>query len=259
MSCYKTVLVTGASAGFGYSISKLLSAQNLNVIALARREDKLLELAKDNPRIRPLVYDVSHDEDIAAKLRELPPPFNEVDVLVNNAGLALGQDKSQNASLEDWDTMVNTNIRGLLHITHALLPDMVKRNKGYIINIGSTAGSWPYEGGNVYGATKAFVEQFSRNLRTDLKGTALKVSVIKPGLCQDTEFSYTRFKGDEKKVEAVYKDTEAISPEDIADMVLYLVNTPPHLNINALEMMPVCQTFGGLSVTRNLDLEEHKD
>ncbi len=257
MVLYKTALVTGASAGFGYSICELLASKGLHVIAVARRKDKLAELAKKNPLIMPLVYDVTSNENIITKIEKLAPPFNQVDVLINNAGLALGQDKSQHALIEDWDTMVETNIKGLLHVTHALLPNMVKRNKGYVINIGSTAGTWPYEGGNVYGATKAFVEQFSRNLRTDLKGTAVKISVIKPGLCQDTEFSYTRFKGDAKKVFDVYKDTEAISPHDIADMVLYLISTPPHLNINSVEMMPVCQTYGGLSVTRNLDLKEH--
>ena len=141
-------------------------------------------------------------------------------------------------------------------MTNAILPNMIKRNCGYIINLGSTAGNWPYSGGNVYGATKAFVEQFSRNLRCDTAGSAVKVTVIKPGLCQDTEFSYVRLNNDKEKVLSIYDKTESILPEDIANTVLWLLNTPAHLNINTMEMMPVCQTFGGLSVTRNLDLEK---
>ncbi len=259
MQNYETVLVTGASAGFGYSICELLSKEGFHVIALARRKEKLETLALNTPKIMPLPFDVTQNENILDHISKLPSPFNHVDVLINNAGLALGQDRSQNCSLNDWHTMVNTNINGVLNLTHDLLPDMLKRNLGYIINLGSTAGAWPYQGGNVYGATKAFIEQFSRNLRTDVAGSAVKVSVIKPGLCQDTEFSYTRFSGDEKKVEAVYKDTQAIKPDDIAKIILYLLNTPAYLNINAIEMMPVCQTYGGLSVTRNVNLTPNKD
>lgn len=257
MALYKTVLVTGASAGFGFAICEKLASQGYKVIATARRQDKLDALAnKYEGQIFPLKLDVTDTEAVDSILDKLPDEFKNIDVLVNNAGLALGQDKAFTCSLKDWHTMVNTNIKGLLNITHKLLPLMVKKNKGYIINLGSTAGAWPYTGGNVYGGTKAFVEQFSRNLRCDLAGTALKVTVIKPGLCSNTEFSNVRFKGDNEKVAAVYKDVEAILPEDIANTVDYLLSTPAHMNINELEIMPVCQTFGGLSVTRNLDLDE---
>ncbi|MGN0893736.1 MAG: SDR family NAD(P)-dependent oxidoreductase [Succinivibrio sp.] len=254
---YKTVLVTGASAGFGYAICDLLASEGYKVIACARREDKLKDLAlKHSGFVFPLKLDVTDKQSVATLLERIPQSFKPIDVLVNNAGLALGQDKAFNCLTSDWQQMVDTNITGLLNVTHAILPSMVERNLGYIINLGSTAGRWPYTGGNVYGGTKAFVEQFSNNLRTDLAGTALKVTVIKPGLCSDTEFSNVRFKGDSAKVAAVYKDTEAILPVDIADTVLYLIRTPARLNINEMEMMPVCQTFGGLSVTRNLDLNE---
>lgn len=259
MSNYKTALVTGASAGFGFEIAKALAESGFKVIAAARREDKLQKLAKINPEnIYPVFMDVTDEESVARALNTLPEELREIDILINNAGLALGTDPAVHCSLDDWKVMVDTNITGLLCVTKAVLDGMVKRNKGYIINLGSTAGAWPYRGGNVYGGTKAFVEQFTRNLRTDLQGTALKVSVIKPGLCSDTEFSNVRFKGDDAKAASVYIGTESIKPEDIANMVMYLVNTPAHLNINEVEMMPVCQTYGGLSVVRNLDLNEIK-
>lgn len=256
MRSYKTVLITGASAGFGKAISKLLAQQGYKVIAAARRIDKLQTLAAEcGANVYPLELDVCSESSVASLFDRLPENLRCIDVLVNNAGLALGQDKAQDCDFSDWQTMVDTNITGLLRLTHKILPQMVKRNLGYIINLGSTAGSWPYTGGNVYGGTKAFVAQFSRNLRTDLADTAVKVTVIRPGLCSNTEFSNVRFKGDESKAEAVYKDTEAILPEDIADTVLWLLNGPAHLNINDIEMMPVCQSFGGLSVKRNLNLK----
>lgn len=256
MRNYQTVLVTGASAGFGAAICKLLATHGYKVIAAARRLDKLKALACENSNIYPLKLDVSSEISVSEIFKRLPEELHAIDVLVNNAGLALGQDKVQNCDFKDWQTMVNTNITGLLNITHKLVPSMLKRNCGYIINLGSTAGSWPYTGGNVYGGTKAFVEQFTRNLRTDFAGSALKATVIKPGLCSHTEFSNVRFKGDDAKVEAVYKDTAAILPEDIANTVLWLLEGPAHLNINEIEMMPVCQCYGGLSVSRKLDLEK---
>ena len=256
MALYKCALVTGASAGFGAAISRKLADSGYTVIACARRENKLLELASHNKNIIPLVLDVTDSGKMSEKLGSLNE-IKKVDVLINNAGLALGQDIATECKLNEWDTMVDTNVRGLLHITHYFLPQFVSHNHGYIINIGSTAGSWPYRGGNVYGGSKAFVDQFSKNLRVDLAGTAVKVTLIKPGLCGGTEFSEVRFHNDFRKVEAVYDKTESISAEDIADTISYLLNTPAHLNINEMEMMPVCQTYGGLSVTRSLDLKEH--
>lgn len=256
MSLYKTVLVTGASAGFGYAIAELLAKNGYKVVACARRADKLKALATLSSDIYPFELDVTDEKSVETILSKLPAEFQKIDVLVNNAGLALSQDKAFDCKVDEWKTMVDTNINGLLYMTHALLPQMVKRNHGYIINIGSTAGCWPYTGGNVYGGTKAFVEQFSRNLRTDLKETAVKVTVLKPGLCGNTEFSNVRFHGDNAKAESVYTDTRSIGPEDIANTVLWLLSTPAHMNVNDMEIMPVCQTYGGLAVTRKLNLNE---
>lgn len=255
MSLYKVVLVTGASAGFGYAIAKTLAESGYKVIAAARRLDRLEELASTSKgNIYPLALDVTDENSVSSALKSLPDELQKIDVLVNNAGLALGTESADKCLIEDWKVMIDTNVLGLVSVTRAVIEGMIKRNRGYIINLGSTAGAWPYRGGNVYGGTKAFVEQFTRNLRTDLHGTAVKASVIKPGLCSDTEFSNVRYKGDDAKAKALYEGTESIRPQDIADMVLYLVNTPAHLNINAVEMMPVCQTYGGLSVKKNLDL-----
>ncbi len=256
MSLYKTVLVTGASAGFGYAIAELLAKNGYKVVACARRAEKLKALASQSSNIYPFELDVTDEKSVADILSRLPSDLQKIDVLVNNAGLALSQDKAFECKVDEWKTMVDTNINGLLYMTHALLPQMVKRNHGYIINIGSTAGCWPYTGGNVYGGTKAFVEQFSRNLRTDLKETAVKVTVLKPGLCGNTEFSNVRFHGDDAKAASVYTDTKSIGPEDIANTVLWLLSTPAHMNVNDMEIMPVCQTYGGLAVTRKLNLNE---
>ena len=248
---YKVALVTGASAGFGFAICKALVDDGLKVIALARRKDKLLALKKElGDNLEIIASDVCDINNIKGQIQRLDAKFQDIDVLVNNAGLALGLDKLQDLDLSDIDTMINTNIKGLVYLTNLLLPKMLERNKGYIVNIGSTAGDWPYVGGNIYGATKAFVAQFSRNLRTDVHGSAIKVTCIKPGLCSDTEFSYVRFKNDESKVKATYDDVEAIKPDDIASMVSYLVSLPYHVNVNELEMMPVAQSFGGLSVKK---------
>ncbi|HBT13091.1 MAG TPA: NADP-dependent 3-hydroxy acid dehydrogenase, partial [Erwinia persicina] len=170
------------------------------------------------------------------------------DILVNNAGLALGIEPAQRASLEDWEDMIDTNNKGLVYMTRALLPAMVERNVGHIINIGSIAGSWPYPGGNVYGATKAFVRQFSFNLRTDLHGTALRVTDIEPGLVGGTEFSNVRFKGDDSRADSVYDGTEPLTPEDVTEAVWWVATLPKHVNISALEMMPVGQSQAGLRV-----------
>ena len=164
--------------------------------------------------------------------------------MVNNAGLALGLEGANEANLDDWEIMVNTNIKGLLYVTKAVLPQMKERKSGYIFNIGSIAGNWPYFGANVYGATKAFVKQFSLNLRNDLKGTNIRVTNIEPGFAQ-TEFSLVRFKGDKQKADSVYENITALSAEDIAKVIFSCVNLPPHVNINNLEVMPTSQTWAG--------------
>ena len=180
----------------------------------------------------------------------LPPGFAAVDVLVNNAGLALGLEPAQRASLDDWQTMIDTNCSGLVQVTRAFLPGMVERNRGHVFNLGSVAGSWPYAGGNVYGATKAFVRQFSLNLRADLAGTALRVTDVEPGLCAGTEFSNVRFHGDDEKAAKVYQDVQALSAEDIADTVHWIATRPAHVNVNTIELMPVAQSFAGLTIQR---------
>ena len=247
----KTILITGASSGFGAATAKLFAAKGWRLILLARRENKLQALAEE---IRPvevliLAVDVCCREKIQQSLSVLPKKFQQIDVLLNGAGLALGLEPAHESELDNWDTMVDTNIKGLMYCTRAILPGMVARNKGHIVNIGSIAGCWPYPGGNAYGASKAFVQQFSRNLRSDLLGTAVRVTNIDPGL-SETEFSIVRFKGDAEKADAVYKGTKPLLPENIAENVFWVISQPGHVNINSLEIMPTCQTWGPLPVYR---------
>lgn len=247
-----TVLVTGATSGFGHAIATRLIRDGHRVIATGRRRERLQELVSNlGKNLLPFPLDVTDSKAVAALPNSLPAEWREVDVLVNNAGLALGVAKAQDASVSDWQTMIQTNATGLVEVTHALLPGMIERNRGYIISIGSTAGTYPYVGGNVYGATKAFVEQFMRNLRTDLLGTKLRASNIEPGLCGGSEFSNVRLKDDQKAAD-VYKNTTPLNSEDIAETISWLLSLPPHVNINSIEMMPVCQAAGGLAVDRTI-------
>lgn len=248
-----TILVTGASAGFGASISRTLVKAGYQVIGAARRQDKLQHLSQElGAAFLPLEMDVTDTNSVDQALASIPEQWAQIDLLVNNAGLALGMEVAQEANFADWESMIHTNILGLTYVTRKILPQMVQNNKGYIINLGSTAGSWPYKGGNVYGATKAFVRQFSLNLRTDLVGTRIRVTNVAPGLCGDTEFSNVRFRGDEDRAQAVYENISYLKPEDIANTILWLYQTPAHVNVNHIEIMPVSQTFAGLSVTRDL-------
>lgn len=247
----KVVLVTGASAGFGAAISHKLIADGYKVIGTARREDKLKDLAAElGSNFLPLQLDITKSEVVNTILAQIPAQFQPIDILINNAGLALGLEPAYEASIDDWETMVNTNIMGLIRLTRILLPLMVERNSGYIINLGSTAGNYAYKGGNVYGASKAFVKQFSLNLRTDLLGKKIRVTNIEPGLCSGTEFSNVRFHGDNNRAAAVYDGVQAITPEDIANTISWLVNTPSHFNVNSIEIMPVIQASGGLAVAK---------
>lgn len=248
-----TILVTGASAGFGASISRTLVKAGYQVIGAARRQDKLQHLSQElGAAFLPLEMDVTDTNSVDLALASIPEQWAQIDLLVNNAGLALGMEVAQEANFADWERMIHTNVLGLTYVTRKILPQMVQNNKGYIINLGSTAGSWPYKGGNVYGATKAFVRQFSLNLRTDLVGTRIRVTNVAPGLCGDTEFSNVRFRGDEDRAQAVYENISYLKPEDIANTILWLYQTPAHVNVNHIEIMPVSQTFAGLSVTRDL-------
>lgn len=245
------VFVTGASAGFWSAIARSFVKGGHRVIATARRKDRLDALAAElGDALLPLELDVRDADAVAAVPGLLPAEFAAVDVLVNNAGLALGLEPAHKASLDDWRTMIDTNCTGLVQVTRALLPGMVERNRGHVFNIGSVAGLWPYAGGNVYGATKAFVRQFSLNLRADLLGTALRVTDIEPGLCGGTEFSNVRFHGDDDKAAKVYADVQPLTAEDVADSVYWIATRPAHVNINAIELMPVAQSFAGLAVHR---------
>lgn len=252
----KIALVTGASAGFGAAIAQQLILDGYLVIGAARRLEKLVELEArfGSDKFIPLPMDVSKPEDIDKALGELHPSYREIDLLINNAGLALGLDKAYEADFTDWMTVINTNIVGLTYLTRQILPQMVTRDSGMIINIGSTAGTVPYPGANVYGASKAFVKQFSLNLRADLAGTKIRISNIEPGLCEGTEFSIVRFKGDEERVQNLYKDAHAIQAQDIANTVSWIASQPSHVNINRIEIMPVSQTFGAQPVDRSLNL-----
>lgn len=246
-------LVTGASAGFGTAIVERLIADGYKVVGAARRFEKLQELAKRlGEDFYPLEMDVTDRSSVDRALASLPTSFEPISLLVNNAGLALGLDKAYEADFEDWLTMIETNVIGLAYVTRKLLPDMVKRNHGLIINLGSTAGTVPYPGANVYGSTKAFVKQFSLNLRADLAGTRIRVSNIEPGLCEGTEFSNVRFKGDDERAEKLYEGAHAIQPKDIAETVSWIASQPEHVNINRIEIMPTSQTFGAQPVYRDL-------
>ena len=245
------VLITGASAGFGKALAERLVANGHRVIGCARRLDKLNALADTlGEAFLPVVMDVSDTPAIPQIIADLPANFSQIDVLVNNAGLALGTEPAQNASLDDWMRMTDTNIKGLMAVTHAVLPAMVARDSGYIINVGSIAGSWPYFGGNVYGATKAFVKQFSLNLRADLIGTQVRVTNLEPGNVAGTEFSNVRYHGDDDKAAKVYDGFKTMTGEDIGDILLWLIESPAHININRLEVMPVAQTYNGLTIAK---------
>ncbi|MGE6475850.1 SDR family NAD(P)-dependent oxidoreductase [Psychrobacter sp. NPDC078631] len=245
------VLITGASAGFGKALAERLIANGHRVIGCARRLDKLNALAETlGEAFLPVIMDVSDTTSIPQIIADLPDDFKQIDVLVNNAGLALGTEPAHKASLDDWMRMTDTNIKGLMALTHAVLPAMVARDNGYIINVGSIAGSWPYFGGNVYGATKAFVKQFSLNLRADLIGTQVRVTNLEPGNVAGTEFSNVRYHGDDDKAAKVYDGFKTMTGEDIGDILLWLIESPAHINVNRLEVMPVAQTYNGLTIAK---------
>lgn len=246
----QTIFITGATSGFGAACARLFARHGWRLILTGRRRPRLESLqAELAVPTHLIVQDIRERERVEADIRALPEDFREVDVLVNNAGLALGLGPAQEADLDQWETMVDTNIKGLLYCTRFLLPGMVARNRGHIVNIGSVAGNWPYAGGNVYGASKAFVKQFSHNLRADLLGTPIRVSNIEPGLAE-TEFSVVRFGGDQAKADACYRGTQPLSGDDIAAIVHWLVSQPSHVNINRVEVMPVCQSCGPFAIHR---------
>jgi len=247
----KIVLITGATSGFGEATAEKFAKAGYKVIITGRRRERLeaFKARFSDCDILPLCFDITQKVDVFQAIASLPKDYQNIDILINNAGLALGIECANEANLDDWETMIDTNIKGLLYMTKAVLPVMVERKSGYIFNIGSTAGSWPYQGGNVYGATKAFVKQFSLNLRTDLKGTHVRVTNIEPGMAQ-TEFSDVRFKGDKSKAAAVYANSTPLAKEDIANAIFTLAELPPHVNVNRIEIMPTVQSYGGLVVEK---------
>jgi 3-hydroxy acid dehydrogenase/malonic semialdehyde reductase len=250
-----TVLVTGATAGFGEATARRFLAHGHKVIAVGRRQERLDAIKASLPadqqkRLLTLSVDVCDSAKVDALASALPAEFAKVTVLVNNAGLALGLEPAHQAHLTDWDRMIDTNIKGLVHMSRAFLPGMVERKRGHVINLGSVAANYPYPGGNVYGGTKAFVKQFSLNLRADLIGTPVRVTCIEPGMCAGTEFSNVRFKGDDDKASKVYSGVKALSADDVAEAIYWSATLPSHMNINALELMPVQQAFNAFNVHR---------
>ncbi|WMS85742.1 SDR family oxidoreductase [Pleionea litopenaei] len=248
----KTVLITGASSGFGEACAHQFAALGYRLIICARRQPRIKALAEklsEHTDVLADVLDVTDRQAVAAFVENLPDDWKKVDILVNNAGLALGLDPAHKASLDDWDTMIDTNIKGLNYLTRALLPSMVANNSGHVVNIGSIAGSYAYPGGNAYGATKAYVQQFSRNLRADLLGTQVRVTNIEPGLAE-TEFSVVRFQGDVDKAKSVYQGTHPLFADDIARAVVWAAQQPEHVNINSIEVMPTCQAWGPLNIAK---------
>jgi 3-hydroxy acid dehydrogenase / malonic semialdehyde reductase len=244
------VFITGASAGIGAAVARRFASIGSHLILAARRVDRLGALVTElGVPAHLLELDVRDRSAVERAIADLPAAFADVTVLVNNAGGALGLEPFHEAHVEDWETMVDTNIKGVLYITRALLPGMTRRDRGHIINVGSVAGTYPYPGGNVYGATKAFVEQLSLNLRADLAGRRVRVTNIEPGMVE-TEFSLVRFKGDEEKANAVYKGFPPLRAEDVAEAIFWCATLPEHVNINRLEMMSVMQSFAGFSIKR---------
>src|SRR5512139_3457597 len=246
----RIALVTGATSGFGLATTEALVRAGARVVATGRRRDRLEALAERHPgKIHPAVLDVKDRAAVEAFVGALPPALAAIDVLVNNAGLALGLEPAQRASLDEWQTMIDTNCTGLVTMTRAVLPGMVERNRGHVVNVGSVAGTYPYPGGNVYGATKAFVRQFTLNLRADLLGTAVRATSIEPGMAE-TEFSLVRFQGDAARAAKVYEGVKPLSGDDVAEAILWAVSLPAHVNVNAIELMPVQQAFSPFAIAR---------
>ena len=251
----KTAFITGASSGFGKATAIKLLENGYRVIALARRKERLDELKQQyNDKVHTIRIDIQDKNALFKAIDEIPNEFLDIDVLINNAGLALGLDEFDKTDINDFETMVDTNIKGLLYVTHKILPILrktaKKSNRGaYIFNIGSVAENNAYFGGNVYAGTKAFVGQFSYSLRNDVRGENIKVTDIAPGLCK-TEFSEVRFKGDKQKADKVYEGTKYLNGDDIAESIFAILNLPAHINVNKIELMPVTQTWAGFHIEK---------
>lgn len=244
------VFITGASSGIGEACARRFARDGVRLVLLARRADRLLALQKSlGVPCHVVTADVRDRAAVEKAVASLPADFKDVTVLLNCAGLALGLEPGHKASLDEWETMIQTNVNGLVYCTRALLPGMVERQAGHIVNLGSVAGTYPYPGGNVYGATKAFVHQFTLNLRAEVLGTGVRLTSIEPGMV-DTEFSVVRFNGDGEKAKGVYAGMKPLNADDIADTIHWCATRPAHVNINTLELMPVAQAFGPFAVKR---------
>ena len=250
----KIIFITGATSGFGRAAARRFAAAGWSLILTGRRVERLQALQEELGAQVPVhvaALDVRDAEAVQAVVAALPAAFRPVRVLLNNAGLALAPQAAQNGGLAGWHTMIDTNVKGLVNVTHALLPTLIETGAGAsIINIGSTAGQWPYPGSHVYGATKAFVEQFSYNLRCDLQGTGVRVTDIAPGMAE-TEFTLVRTKGDQAASDRLYNTTTPLTAEDIAEQIFYVANLPDRININFLEVMPTRQAWAGFAVDRD--------
>lgn len=247
-----SIVITGASSGFGQATARRFARAGKKLVLAARRMDRVNDLVdelSDKTDCIGIELDVRDRQRVSKTLSSLPESFSDIEVLINNAGLALGLEGGDEVDLDHWDTMVDTNIKGLMYCTRTVLPKIVSRGGGHIVNLGSVAGSWPYPGGNAYGGTKAFVQQFSRNLRTDLLGKNVRVTCVEPGMCE-TEFSLVRFEGDRRKADRVYDGMTPLSAADIADIIFFITSLPSHININQLEVMPVNQTWAPFAVHR---------
>lgn len=246
----KTALITGATSGFGKASVQRFTEAGWRVIATGRRAERLQKLVDDlgADKVHPAAFDIRDLDAMDATLSALPDGFKNVDLLINNAGLALGTAPAQQSDFHQWNTMIDTNVRALSALTYKMLPSLIER-KGAIINISSVAASYPYPGGNVYGATKAFVTQFSLGLRSDLHGTGVRVTSFEPGMTE-TEFTLVRTKGDQAASDKLYGGADPMSGDDIAQTLLWIANLPPHMNINRIELMPVNQSFSPFQVYR---------
>ncbi|HBO2549570.1 TPA: SDR family oxidoreductase [Pseudomonas aeruginosa] len=248
-----SIFITGATSGFGEACARRFAKAGWSLIISGRREERLLALANElsaQTDVLPLVLDVRDREAMEAAIAGLPERYSRLTGLINNAGLALGTSAAQNCDLDQWETMVDTNIKGLLYSTRLLLPRLIAHGAGAgIVNLGSIAGNWPYPGSHVYGASKAFVRQFSLNLRCDLLGTGVRVTNLEPGLCE-SEFSLVRFGGDQARYDSIYQGANAIQPADIAETIHWILTQPAHLNINSLELMPVSQAWSNFAIHR---------
>ncbi|MCP1677031.1 NADP-dependent 3-hydroxy acid dehydrogenase YdfG [Natronocella acetinitrilica] len=246
----RVAVITGATAGFGAATARRFASNGWRLVVTGRRQERLDALVEEfgGPEmVHALPMDMRDREAVEKGLGKLPAPFDAVEVLVNNAGVGYGLEPIQEGNVDEWEATIDTNLKGVLYATRTLLPGMIERKRGHVINLGSTAGSWPYTGGTIYGASKSFIQHFSRGLRADLAGHAVRVTNMDPGLCE-TEFSVNRFRGDVERANSLYEGNDPIISEDIAEAIWWVVNMPYRVNVNTMELMPLSQSWSPLQV-----------